>query len=163
MGIASLMGAADDHIQLLPCQIAPGLIKIEVIADQKAETNALNFDHRGLGVFKRIIAVQGGIAHLAQCQMLLVVHTYDVTAAVKGISGVPQSCCVLTSGIDKQNGITPLCSFGCSTEQSFIKLLYAQQPLFLGLCQAGSICRFRHHNDIHRIITLRHKGKLLFE
>ena len=58
VGIASLMGAGNDHIQILPCKVRKSLIEIGIIANKESKANAFYFDYGRFGKLKRIIAIE---------------------------------------------------------------------------------------------------------
>lgn len=152
--IASLVRTADNHIEILPCQIGKIFIKIEIITNEKSEPNAVYFQNGRRGMFKRIRTVQFHDRNFARDQMLFVISSRFFAFAVKRIGRVSIAFVGFGARIYENDGSASFCRFRSFLQQCRIIFFHALFRLFFRFGKARNVTAFRHDNEIHRTVAL---------
>ena len=151
MGIAALMRAANDDIQILSGHVGKGLIKVKVVAYKETEAKSLHLDDGGLTVLETIVAVQPELGHLAGGQMLLKILSCDLTIPIKCVGSVSNSAFMEGAGIDKNHGMTATGRLGNLVQKDAVIAGNAGIVFFAGVSQTGDITGLRHDDQIQII------------
>ena len=153
MRVAALVGAADDHIHVLPRDVGKILIEIEIVADQKAEADALDLDHGRLGKGKGVVAFQLHLGDLAGGEVLFLVGSRDIAVPVKGIGGVAESLFALAAGVEEHQRMAALCGFRRALQQNVPVFFRALLCLLLCFRKRRAVAGFGHDDDVHGFVA----------
>ena len=111
MSIGSLMRTTDDHVDILSRKRREILVKIEIIAGHKSESDPLDLNYVGLtklvavAAIKLIAALLFGL-DLAGSGVSLIIFAHKIALAVDSVGGISISRRSLVCGIDENYHVT---------------------------------------------------------
>ena len=160
VAVASLICASDDNLGVISCDIGKCLIEIEVVTNQEAVTNAVDFQNGGLTVFPSVILVEFIYVHFGGNEVLLGVRSGKRAVLAECNGGIAKSRRMGIDAVDENRGSATLGGFGSLIQQCFAVFFIAFFHFCFGFCETGDVGILGQNDDIHRFVAFVKLSKL---
>ena len=160
MAVASLICASNDNFGIVSCDICECFVEIEVVTNQEAVANAVDFQNGGLAVFPCIVFIELVYVHFGGNEVLLGIRSCERAVLAECDGGIAETRRMGINAVDKDGSVTTLCGFGSFVQQCFAVFVITFFHFFFGFCETGDVGILGKHDDIHRFVAFVKLSKL---